>query len=260
MTAERLLLLGLDHTDYGVAYAASQASGRTAAAISVGGDYVRIRKGDVDVPNEDGCLAIDDGELTLLVVADGHHGHWASHGLLEALHGTAVPHDLMALLAAIQRVGQTLPADRSGLPEGLLTARSTLLAAVIDRRRHRIFGASFGDSSIFRLSNGKVVERLNRKDENYVSPWSPGSLDPRLAFEVSLAIDPGDLVVAFTDGVDECHYGRPEISVGPEQLKSLQAHSAEPHTFAQALADLALAGVGGHRGGQDNIAVVVARA
>lgn len=259
MTAERLLLLGLDHTDYGAVHAVSQHGGRTAAAISVGGDYVRIRKGDLAVPNEDGCLAIDDGDATLLVVADGHHGHWASHGLLEGLASADVPGDLLPLLSTIQRLGQQLPADRSALPEGLLVARSTLLAAVVDRRRQRVFGASYGDSSIFALSDDRLPERFGRKDEHYVSPWSPSSLDPRFVREFSFPVAAGDLVVVCTDGIDECHYGQPATSVGPEVMQRLHRHAKSPLAFAQALAAQALAGVDGHPGGQDNLALVVAR-
>ena len=37
------------------------------------------------VANEDACVAIDDGERTLVAVCDGHHGHQASHGLAEGL-------------------------------------------------------------------------------------------------------------------------------------------------------------------------------
>ena len=86
MATERLVLLGVDHAEYGSLAVQTQAGGRTAAAISVGGDYVRMRKGgDLKVSNEDACLAIDDGERTLLAVCDGHHGHWASHGLAEGL-------------------------------------------------------------------------------------------------------------------------------------------------------------------------------
>jgi serine/threonine protein phosphatase PrpC len=260
MTAERLLLLGLDHTDYGRVHSAPQAAGRTAAAISVGGPYVEIRKGDLDVPNEDGALAIDDGDRTLLVVADGHHGHWASHGLLEALAEIPVPTDLMALLATIQRLAQPLPTDRTSLPPGLLDARSTLLAAVVDRRHHRTFGASYGDSSIFGVANDRFPERFNRKSEHYVSPWSPGSLDPRHAREFSFAVAPGDLVVVCTDGIDECHYGQPSTSVGPEHFARVFTEAQQPHAFARKLAELALLGVDGHPGGQDNLALAVARA
>jgi len=53
MAIERLVLLGVDHTVYGGLAVATQAGGRTAAGISVGGEWVRMRKGDLMVPNED---------------------------------------------------------------------------------------------------------------------------------------------------------------------------------------------------------------
>jgi len=57
MATERLLLLGVDHAAYGRLVVQAQAGGRTAAGISVGGDYVRMRKGDLKVPKEDACVA-----------------------------------------------------------------------------------------------------------------------------------------------------------------------------------------------------------
>lgn len=259
MTTERSLLLGVDHTAYGVAHLVTQAGGRTAAAISVGGDYVRIRKGDHAVPNEDACLALDDGPRTLLVVADGHHGHWASHGLLELLAERKVPADLLALLGAVQRLAQVVPANQQGLPGGLLEARSTLCAAVLDRHRQCLFGVSFGDSSIFVGSTDRIPERHNKKNEFYVSPWLPGTLDPRRATEFQVTVSAGDLVLVCTDGIDECHYGKPATSVGPQQLQSLVRQCAAPAVLAQSVAAMALAGIGDFPGGQDNLAVVVAQ-
>ena len=57
MAIERLVLLGVDHTVYGGLAVATQAGGRTAAGISVGGDYVRMRKGDLLVSKQDACVA-----------------------------------------------------------------------------------------------------------------------------------------------------------------------------------------------------------
>jgi hypothetical protein len=67
-------------------------------------------------------------------------------------------------------------------------------------------------------------------------------------------------VAAFTDGVDECHYGHPKTSIRPHHLRALLAElGPAPEPFARRLLALALCGVDGHPGGEDNAAVAVAR-
>ncbi len=252
--SEILRLLGMDHCDFGHLHAAAQAEGRTAAAISPGGEAVRVRKIDLPIPNEDAALAIDDGPYTLLAVADGHHGYAASHELLAALAERPVPRDPLALLATLRHL--LLPPDDAD-PE----ARSTLLIAIWDRLHARGFGLSFADSSLYIVSPHAPPATPARKDRAFVSPWDPPSLDPRRAQEFAFTADPGDLLVAFTDGIDECHYGRPETSVRPEHLWNLLAEAGpDPLAYARALGGLALRGVAGQPGGEDNLALAVTRA
>lgn len=261
MEIERQLLLGVDHTTYGHVHLATQADARTALAMSVGGEYVQMRKGDLPVPNEDTCLAVDVGPRTLLAVCDGHHGHWASHGIAEVLAEIEqVPSDALSALRLVASLAQPIPEDAEDLPVDLLDARTTLLVAVVDRARRRLFGVSYGDSSIFVVSPRGLPVRANTKNEHYVTPWLPDGLDPRDAHEFEAQFEPGDLIVACTDGIDECHYRRPETSVGSEHLRGLlPAAKGHPEAFAGLLAAMALQGVGGHPGGQDNLAVVVTR-
>lgn len=263
---ERTVLLGVDHADYGAVRVVAGTDGRTAAAISIGGDYVRMRKGDLPVPNEDAVAFVDDGARTLLVVCDGHAGHWASHGFAEALAEIPVPPGLLELHGSLRSLVQPVAGRPEELPDGLLAARSTLLLAVVDRARGRLFGLSYGDSSLFVLRGDELPARCNRKNDHFVGPWSPRSLAERAPSEFQLALQPGDLVVACTDGVDECHYHRPETSVGPAHLRQLWRGGANgaggagaavgAAEFAGALARLALRGVDGHPGGQDNVAIV----
>jgi hypothetical protein len=101
---------------------------------------------------------------------------------------------------------------------------------------------------------------VNRKNRDYVSPWSAGALDPRRALEFGFSVAPGELVVAFTDGVDECHYGKPDTSIGKRHLWNLLPDAGgSPEHYVRALAELALQGVGGNPGGQDNLAIAATR-
>ena len=69
----QLLLRGEAHGAFGECASATDPIGRSAGAISAGGDYVRLWKAHQAVPNEDCAFACDDGERTLLVVF-GDHG------------------------------------------------------------------------------------------------------------------------------------------------------------------------------------------
>ena len=75
MTAPRRVLeFGADHQEYG-SYSFGSLSEQTVWAISVGADHDSPSlqyKGDLDYRNEDGLLAIEDGDRVLIAVADGH--------------------------------------------------------------------------------------------------------------------------------------------------------------------------------------------
>jgi hypothetical protein len=95
----------------------------------------------------------------------------------------------------------------------------------------------------------------------YASPARRGSLNPELADTFSFTASPGDLLLAYTDGIDECHYRRPETSVTPQIMAELRRETGgEPEAYVRRLVELALSGVDGHPGGQDNLAVVAAPA
>ena len=71
----------------------------------------------------------------------------------------------------------------------------------------------------------------------------------------------GDLLLAYTDGIDECHYREPETSVTPQIMAQLWRETgSQPEAYVRRLVELALAGVGDHPGGQDNLAVVATQA
>lgn len=258
--SETLQLLGEDHPRFGEVHVVAQAAGRTAGAISAGGDGpygAAVFKADLAVPNEDAGGARDEGEATLLVVADGHHGHRASHALVQRALALGVPSDPLELLASLRHL-----AGRDGAPDA---SASTLLLAVCDRRRGRGFGVSFGDSTLSRFRRGAQPTVISRKDDRYVAPWAPASLDPRRAQEFEFDAPPGSLIVAYSDGVDECCYGAPERSLGlgdlADVLERLDAADAEtPRLFTEQLARRALRGLQPDAGGQDNLTIVATRA
>lgn len=250
---EQLMLLGADHGVFGDLEVRATQDARMAIALSVGSDAAdgaRIFKGDLEIPNEDAVLALSepDGGRVLMAVADAHFGAEASHALIRDLARHAVPAQPLELLRAVHGLGR--PPER-------IRSETTLAAVVVDRSNGTAFGLSFGDSTVLRLS-GRLeggVEVVTRKTAAYVSPWMPESLHPGRAQEFAFEVAPGDFVVAFTDGVDECHYGKPKTSVSIEHIVDLASVVSSADVLVEALAELALRGVDDHPGGQDNVAI-----
>lgn len=251
MTRAITLLLGIDESEYGHIALESQHEGRTACALSVGSDALspsRLHKARHDVPNEDAALAIDDGPLTLLAVADAHYGHEASHEVLRQIAELAdpIPDNPLEALELLRRIETLEPTP----------SETTLALAILDHDRGQVHGYAFGDSSVLVLDPERPPRLLNPHNVRYLRPDQPDSMDPRLAQEFQARLAPGSLLLAYTDGIDACHYDHPESSITLAHIHELQQAHGTPAAFLEALTSLALAGISPHPGGQDNIAAV----
>ncbi len=252
-----MLLLGEAEERYGEIRLAALGAGRIACALSVGSDAAspaRDHKGHPGIPNEDALLAVETGSRTLLAVADAHFGAFASHALLRRLDErlAEVPPSPATLLRALRETAvdaeEAAPTDSA----------TTLVAAVYRRELGAGFGFSFGDSTCMLIGKGIGAQRLNRSTAAFVTPASPRSLAAERAEFFEFEAPPESLLVAFTDGIDACHYRHPETSLGPREfLQLLDEVGPRPEAFARRLAEWALRGLEGHPGGQDNLALVV---
>ncbi|MCB9550057.1 MAG: SpoIIE family protein phosphatase [Myxococcales bacterium] len=236
------LRLGRDHGRFGQVTLEAPAPG-VATALTAGADPLSPSMGSKgEFSNEDALLVVVDGGRLGLAVADAHFGVEASHALLTALAAVpTLPADPGAWLAA------ATPEPHLGSP-----SETTLLVVIMEGSHGR--GVGFGDSSCVVVTPDAATWQ-NRRDRRYVHPGRPDELATGRPFEV--AVPPGGLLLLFTDGIDECHYGRPRTSVGADDLVEL--HGADPLLYARRLTARALNGVRGHPGGQDNIALVVVR-
>jgi serine/threonine protein phosphatase PrpC len=253
-----VLKLGCDHAEYG-RYAFGRLSGRTLWAIGVGAspDSPSLRaKGDPRHPNEDGLLAVEEGDRVLLAVADAHFGREASHDLLRDLAGKlppvpSSPDELAGLVRSLARW--------DAAPD--YASETTLLIAVYDRAVREGFGVSIGDSTFAIVGEAGHRQPIGAPGAYYASPARPGSLNLEVSDTFAFTGNPGDLLLAYTDGIDECHYGEPETSVTPQIMAELWRETGnELEAYVRRLVELALSGVDGHPGGQDNLAVVAAPA
>ena len=249
-----LLLLGRDHEEYG-RFTLVRVSAHTAAALSAGADEVFAAASQKLHPNEDALLVHEDARHTLVCVADAHFGREASERLLERLAQelVPVPENPEQLDAVLRRLAAEKRRDD-------LASETTLTILVLDRMFRQAFGVSFGDSSVVVARPGEIPQRENRQTSSYVTPARPRTLSPGDADHFAFSPAAGDLVLVFTDGIDECCYRDPDRSISPEVLRELlERVGSEPECVCRELTDLALLGVDGHPGGQDNVALVVTR-
>jgi hypothetical protein len=250
------LLLGRDHEEYG-AFNLVSISANTAATISPGSDvdYLRASKAKYDV-NEDAALVFEDARHTVMCVADAHYGRNASDALISTLADalSPVPQNPAELDNVLRDLAEARTKDR-------YASETTLLVCIHDRLFRQTFGVSFGDSSLVHIDADGNATLVSEKTPTFVSPTDPQSLRPSRAKHFALSPKPGDLLIAYTDGIDECCYRDPDRSITLDILgQTVTSCDADVQAIARAITELALAGVGDQPGGQDNLALVVTRA
>lgn len=239
-------MIGRDYPDLGVF--SQQCLGRTQGCVSAGKDPASPSfafKGDKVCPNEDGLVVLREEEVWLMAVADGHLGHQSSHALLDGLAQLPkLPHrlgPLSLLLSAASWIEET-------------GGGTTLLVAVANQRTGEVFGLSFGDSSLVTLGPSGAQVR-NSPNQTYLRGGGPIEVETGVAFQFKLA--PGELMLLFTDGVNECCYRDPYRSIRLQHLDELyKTYGTDAAQLTTKLMEIALAGVDGNPGGQDNVVVV----
>lgn len=252
----RILLLGESYGTWG-ALAATNVGSLAAAALTVGSDEnspSKQFKHDAMVDNEDALCVISTPEWAGLAVADAHYGPESSHMLISRLHTVWAK----VRPTSLDHLAQMIDFLRQGDP-AITESETTLLIAVYDRETHEGFGISFGDSSFVIVGPSRRAVPVNTLDGRFVSTADRGSL--RHGSPFTFAAAPGELLLAFTDGVDGCHYRNPATSVQPADIEQVAARANnDPLETVTQLSQLALSGVRGNPGGQDNIAVTAATA
>ncbi len=252
----RLLLVGEDFCDYG-AMGSTTVGSNAAASISIGmteDTPSNQYKLDDKVKNEDALSVMEAGAWSAYAVADAHYGPESSHMLMRRLYelwSKVRPKNIEHLSEMIEFLRQGDPAQTE--------SETTLLAVVYDRLERTGFGISFGDSSFVLTGPDQKAMPLNRRDNRYVTTRSRSSLRHGNSFEFTA--NAGDMLLTYTDGIDECHYRNPDTSVRPHHVLEIANNSGgDPQKVVSELTALALRGVDGNPGGQDNIALICAKA
>lgn len=252
----RIVLLGKDFGNYGVV-ASTLVGTEAAAAISVGADDnspSKRFKDDIRVDNEDAMCLIAAPDWIGMAVADAHYGPESSHMLIERLHkiwAKIRPSDPTHMAEMVEFLRQGDPARTE--------SETTLLLVSYDRHSRQGFGLNFGDSTFAIAGPDRPHRRINPQDHRFVATNQSGSL--RHGTEFFFSAIPGDLLMIYTDGINECHYRNPQTSMQDHHIhEAVQSADFEPLRAVNQVAQMALAGVDGYPGGQDNIVLGAARA
>ena len=249
-TDKKCVFLGKNNNTYGDI--ANFYNKNIACTISIGSDEHSpslMYKGDKKSANEDAVLAARQDDHVLLAVADSHFGQWASHSIISGLAAN------LKQLTAPQAIYSVLHDLCDTEYDHKENSETTLLIVLLNMSTGEGFGISFGDSSALLVSDD-AVRRLNIKDSHYVSFNKEFSFETGAANEFNFNVKTGEVLVIFTDGVDECHYGYPETSVNDSHIHKLfLRNQSDIKAFVTQLASLALSGVNGNPGGQDNLAI-----
>jgi hypothetical protein len=244
------------------------AEGSAAIALSRGGAAKRYPHTD---PNEDAAGFALGKSGTLLVVADGHSGREAAEvAVCELLHRA---HSLFSDSAGIVREHwtstalETLAAVHTAIlarvaSGGRDTARTTLAMALVRPSDDLLAFASAGDSHIFRVDPGEVVDLTGNPGQRGCYLGNPAADLTSLRDEVVIGTEsmPDVRAVALaTDGISESGIGvdLPEFTIGEcADVAEKAKPDLRPLEFARSVAEAALAAQRSHRSG-DNIATAV---
>lgn len=248
------LELGEDHREHGTYDCGTLPNGIcwTMSAGSIREAPSSWAKGDPRFPNEDALLVAEEDGRVLMCVADAHFGRQPSHDLVGeiALALQPFPRTPQLLRGHLLRMSSREPIDS---PAG-----TSLVVAVYDRQTREGFGFSYFDSTFALIGPSGHRQPAPARRSGPIYLRDPRTLDPARAERFAFRADAGDLLLAYTDGVDECHYQQADTSVSPAEMERLfEITGTDAERFARATTELALAGVRGHPGGEDNLALVV---
>ncbi len=239
-----------------------------AIALSQGGFKKRYSHTD---PNEDAAAFALGAAGVLLAVADGHNGCDAAESAIDTLvkrAGTLLSLDGPTSedrwrQTALETIGAIQTALVSRIAQGVRGhSRTTLALALVRPDENRLAFAALGDSHIFRVCLGEVVDLGTHAEGVRHFLGNPADDLASLAASCVMGVEPLDdttAVILATDGISEPGIGVdvPEFSVlACTQQSERYASELRPLELARRVAEEALAAHRRHRAG-DNIAAAV---
>lgn len=167
--------------------------------------------------NEDavGYLTKEDG-LTRIAIADGHWGPEAASACVEFWMNDSAHDNPLASMEELEALLAKRFAMPSPDPETTKTSESsTLTVTIYPDKRMTIIG--YGDCRMCVVRDGVVIYRYTTS-ATWIGLFSSLGLRGRIPAKTgtvveSVLLQSGDTIVMYTDGVDECVYEVPTLSV-----------------------------------------------
>jgi hypothetical protein len=183
-------------------------------------------------------------------VADSHYGAAASKSLIAALEGLpeirTIENVSKSLCQAFERSAPSAPSE------------AALVIAKVDLEARQVHVESWADAAIYLIDAEQVLGPLNDPSHDFIGGAQNRFFYLAKARAAIFDLPPGPgLLLLCTDGVFECCYRQPQRSIQNAHLLALAARvGLDPKIYADALLELALQGVDGNPGGEDNIAII----
>lgn len=197
-----------------------------------------------------------------ICISDGHWGDEAAKTIADYWINREVPFPTSKhqALRAVRQIEQDLFSRTGRLrmdPDKDRPPEASFVAVELGRQVLRII--SYGDCrlAVARFAN-EMTRPYYRHTElaSWLGAFSMLGLRDRVSTRIGtdyrqLPVKAGDTIIAYSDGLDECIYETPTISV--DEIMQ-QASTDTPKSAAASLVQLAL-----DRGGEDNVSIAILR-
>jgi len=174
--------------------------------------------GLVKTVNEDRIGYKNQGDSLRICIADGHWGQQAAEVIAEQWLRVDLPQEFSEAVELAKRTERSLYESFGSLnmdESRDFTPEASFVAVKIRGNEVDIVG--YGDCRLAIIREGRAYSQLPTK-ATWLGAFSYLGLRNRIPVETGLILEhwrlvPGDQLILFTDGVDECVYEKPTISM-----------------------------------------------
>lgn len=183
-------------------------------------NFIFTTRGFIKKLNEDQIGIRIFGDKTRICICDGHWGREAAIiTKIACLNTKSFPSSKSTAIELVESIQKAI-FDKFGRlnmdPEKDFTPETSLLAAEIDSKNHLTI-ISYGDCRLMISNNKKILFKLETV-KTWLGAFSFLGLRNRTSVKKSvifkkLVCKSNDLIWLFTDGIDECKYEKPTITL-----------------------------------------------
>jgi serine/threonine protein phosphatase PrpC len=192
--------------------------------------------------NEDRVgFSLDNAELRLSM-SDGHWGDAAAEKITEFFLHTDRPQSRDAAVVTVKRLEKQLWQEFGGLnsmdSQKDFTPEASFVSTWFDRGSNKLCIVSYGDVRCLVVKASGELATVVPTEQTWIGAFSYLGLRDRVSVEDSLqfqeySLQTGDRVLVFSDGIDECVYETPTISL--EHIAQLSVETEDSKEFSEKL-------------------------